>query len=577
MSSSPDRIDHCLNDDLVATTGRGTAFWRSCLSPSGDFSHVEACARSLSLAIWKKFLPPDTREQDRCALVKFLQSNSQCETWSDTSMTSGDEELLGTVKAELWEFFNPGGYQLLNLDRAFLNGRCGPGASIGALNGDAYTKLFASRTTSGSPALVKHYQANVCRWPTWLSAEKYRSEYLGATRIVDGSLLSFVPKNDSISRAICTEPSLGMFYQLGYGQIITRRLKSRYGIHLDSQPNVNRELARTGSSGDHSWCTIDLESASDTISLKMCEFLLPKEALEHLRLCRSTHTHYRGRTYPLHMISSMGNGFTFPLQTAIFAAVVAAVYSTVGLPLLRGGHVNFGVFGDDIVIHRRAWPRVIRVLALLGFRVNTAKSFSEGPFRESCGHDYFKGRNVRGVYLRSLTTMQDRYAAINALNEFTARTGFSLPCTVQCIASSVDKSIEVPLWEDPSSGIRIPRSMLTSQTLDSVLKSNRRKAVVQGVRYKRYVSQRKSLRICGEYIYASRKGRILYNPAGLLTAAVAGWIDSAGLPVRETEQVKWRAKWSACSFWDRWIVGGSVTGADDWRRLRDAVYDNLKS
>lgn len=580
MSSSPDRIDHCLDNDLLTATGRGVAFWRSCASPSGEFSHLEACARSLALSIWKKFLPSDSREQDRRALVKFLTCNSQCGTWSDTSSTSLDEEILGSVKAELWDFFNPGGYPLLNLDHAFLLGRNGPGAAVGALNGDAYTKLFASPLTSASSALVKHYQANVERWPTWRDAEETRSQHLGAPRVVDGSLLSFVPKNDTISRVICAEPSLSMFYQLGIGEIITRRLRAKFGIDLATQPNVNRELARTGSDGNHSWCTIDLESASDTISLRMCEALLPKEAMAILRLCRSPVTHVRGSTVPLSMISSMGNGFTFPLQTAIFAAAVSAVYCSVGLPLLRGGFVNFGVFGDDIVIHRRAWDRLVRLLGILGFRVNTAKSFSEGPFRESCGHDYFKGRNVRGVYLQSLQTMQDRYAAINALNEFTARTGLSLPETVQCIASSVDKSIEVPLWDDPSSGIRIPLSMLTRRTLDARVQDGpRKRPVFWGVAYKRYTFVPKRLPICTDFIYASRKGRILYNSAGLLTAAVAGWVDSSGLPVRlqQADVGKWKKKRASCSFWNDLAAGTSLTGRDSWRQLEAAVYENLKS
>jgi hypothetical protein len=567
MSISPDRLDHCLDLDLIDATGSGAAFWRSCSSPSGDFSHIEASARSLSLSLWKKFLPRDSRAQDARALVKFDMSNSLCQTWTDTSSTTLDEELLGSVKSELWSFFNPNGYPLLDLDHAFLLGRCGPGSSLRAVNGDAYTKLFASPLTCSSRALVKHYQANVLRWPTWRESEEFRSLNLGAPDIVDGSLLSFVPKNDTISRAICTEPALNMFYQLGIGQVITRQLNRRYGIYLETQPDVNRELARTGSSGEHSWSTLDLESASDTISLRMCEAILPKEAMAVLRILRSPVTHYKGRTIPLYMISSMGNGFTFPLQTAIFSAAVSAVYDSVGLPLLRGRAVNFGVFGDDIVIHRLAWTRLTRLLAALGFIVNTAKSFSEGPFRESCGHDYFKGRNVRGVYLRSLETMQDRFAAINALNEFTARTGLSLPRTCRALYSTVDKSMEVPLWEDPSSGLRIPLSMLTQRSLDPEL---------WGYRYKRYVPKRKTLKICTDFIYASRKGRVLYNSAGLLTAAVAGWVDSSGLPVRE-DVGRWKRKRASCSFWDSDALGSSLPRGESWRRLEDAVYANLKA
>ncbi len=542
-------------------------FFRQLEAPLPDFTSLMWQAYSLSKSLTRKLIPSSTSMQDQACLEKFDTCNKQCREWNLVMNTSLDEELVGTVKSVLYDFFNPRGYPLASWDDIFLRGRCGPGASVGSDGNDFYSKLFSSLLTSSSPFLVNHYEHNVSRWPTWQAAELNRRKQYGRSTLINGSKLSFVPKNDRISRSICTEPVLNMFYQLGFGSIMESRLISRFGIDLSTQPDINRELAATGSKGS-SWCTIDLESASDTISLELCRVLLDSDTFQKLVIMRSPATSHKGGVRQLHMISTMGNGFTFPLQTAIFAAVVEAVYLSLDIPLLKGNFVNFGVFGDDIIIDRRAWNRVLRLLALLGFRVNTAKSFNEGPFRESCGHDYIDGQNIRGVYPRRLREPQDFYAFINALNDFTARTGFLLPNACRWLLSRVDRSMEIPAWEDPSGGIRTPLALVRSKRI------YRR---TQSYLYDRLEPLRRSIPIKEDYIYADRRGRKrLYNPDGLLIAMLQGMALSSGLPCRlATDRRPWRRKRLSCSSWDRLQLDSTLMGGFDWRRWESAVYSNF--
>ncbi len=52
-------------------------------------------------------------------------------------------------------------------------------------------------------------------------------------------------------------------------------------------------------------------------------------------------------------------------------------------------------------------------LQLCGFTVNSSKSFTDGPFRESCGHDYYKGIDIRPVYTKTMLTWRDVFRVHN--------------------------------------------------------------------------------------------------------------------------------------------------------------------
>jgi hypothetical protein len=165
------------------------------------------------------------------------------------------------------------------------------------------------------------------------------------------------------------------------------------------------------------------------------------------------------------MISTMGNGFTFPLQTIIFASAVRAVYQMMGLDSFCP-RTQFGVFGDDIIVKKEAYAFLIRSLSKLGFKVNDDKSFNTGPFRESCGYDWYNGHFVRGVYIRSLETASDVYSAINRLNRWSALSGVRLSNTVKILLAKV-KTLEIPFSEAIDGGIQVPFKMTKPKVSNS--------------------------------------------------------------------------------------------------------------
>lgn len=437
--------------------------------------HRSYAMQSLSKSIVKKFHNERSdRVRDDRALQLFLQCNETCRNFNTLAPARLDEEyILGEMRNLLWDFFNPRCNKvavgdslyreplLLNRTAIALQFGWGNGSNIGAKSTDFYTKSSTSTMASTSQGLVDLFRQDISITSRlWSDVEESRSRVRGY-EIVQGSRLSFVPKSTEISRTICTEPLLNMLYQQGIGRIIESRLREVFGIDFSIQPARNARLARIGSV-DGKFGTIDLSSASDTISMNLCNQIIPREAMNWLRLCRSPVTILPdGGVQELHMISSMGNAFTFPLQTTIFACLVAAAYRIYDIPIIRPDEAtdgNFAVFGDDIIVDHRVYDAVVRCLGVLGFTVNRNKSFNEGLFRESCGSDWYCGHNIRGVYISRLLTDGDVYSAINRLNRWSAFHGIPLVNTVGYLRRGC-RFIGVPYDEADDAGIKVPLAL----------------------------------------------------------------------------------------------------------------------
>jgi hypothetical protein len=215
--------------------------------------------------------------------------------------------------------------------------------------------------------------------------------------------------------------------------------------------------------------TIDLESASDSMSLRMLEEFLPKSFMGFLNRFRSPSTSLPdGSMAVLNMVSTMGNGFTFPLMTSVISCAVSAVYKYLGVKCemhaRRWSLRNFAVFGDDIIVDKRVSRHVVHLLTLLGFVVNSEKTYVEGPFRESCGVDAFLGTDVRPVYIRQLNTLQDAFVAVNNLNYWSAKTGVPLRNLTRFILARFPQALEwaVPPIDGMDAGIHLPLELSRS-------------------------------------------------------------------------------------------------------------------
>lgn len=205
-----------------------------------------------------------------------------------------------------------------------------------------------------------------------------------------GDSISFVRKNATSLRPISIGPTLNVYMQLGVGTFLANRLK-KWGINLTDQ-TVNSNLACWGSlTGD--LATLDLKSASALLSRMLVMDLIPHDLYLLLDRLRCKDYLLDDTLYTYEMFSGMGNGFTFPLQTIIFHALAVAVCDELGV-----SSAWCATYGDDMIVPVEVYDTLCAVLNDLGLIVNGDKSFATGPFRESCGGQYYDGHDIRPVY-----------------------------------------------------------------------------------------------------------------------------------------------------------------------------------
>jgi hypothetical protein len=519
-------------------------------------------ARHMLDSFTKKFVSHSDAADVR-ALHTFLASNKKCEGWrnplDDEATSESDRMLLGQFSKLMEDFFlvDLGADAELSWANICEDARSGPGSAIGARNGSFYAKHFSSQLTASSQSLINIYQAHGWLYPEFHIAESIRAEEFGAPLLVGGSRTCFVPKTADISRMICIEPGINMYLQLGLGSLIEKRLRRFFSIDLARQPSINRWLAKLGSEqpdGDRSFATIDLSSASDSIALGLLGSYVPNEWQSAILELRSCKTSVGGDSVELKMVSTMGNGFTFPLQTAIFSCIAAACvtldnrsHKAVCLDDLTR---DFSVFGDDIVVDKKYCHRVMRLLDLLGFQANAAKTFQSGLFRESCGHDYYNGYNVRPVYLRKMNSDQDIAVLINLLNEWSARTNIRVPRTVGLLWTYFrSKPYIVPFDENMDAGIKVPGSLIEPLFKKRGYDIRRDKNL--SISYKRWVARPRKIRI-GEGTVHVPKGarRLIYNPPGLLQAYLRGEICNGTISIRANGGIPYGTKSAVTPWWD---------------------------
>lgn len=432
------------------------------------YTPTEVAANLLYRDVLKKYVSRRSNATKKAALDAFLDVNEKCARWESRPTSWQDDLLLGNVREILYRFFfEDGDRTILDVPLGDIPVDLGPGFSYGSDGTSFFEKYLDGPLACTDPALIPVYDRLVASNPAWLDAEIRRTLVHGNPRVVSGSTLSFVPKNDKTDRTINIEAAINMLLQLGFGKLISERLRGFFGISLSTQQFKNRRLALYGSACGKS-VTIDLKQASDSMSMLMMSEQLPGRVFDTLCAVRSSFIEVNGSWQRLNMIGTMGNGFTFPLQTTLFAAVVKSAFAVSGFPCYDpspdqdGRTGNWGVFGDDIICPQAIAGLVVRLLGLLGFTVNEDKSFLEGPFRESCGADFYKGVDVRAVHIERLDVVQDRFVALNLLGRWMAKTGIHLPRTLKLLFRSVPKNY-VPVWESDDAGIHVPSSMIREE------------------------------------------------------------------------------------------------------------------
>lgn len=541
--------------------------------------HRFAC-RNMRRTLLSKFADDGLATADQAAIDLFLVNNERVRSVQLPSLglhPSQDcdpqmHRILTDIREHLWRFFHydrAGLDPVLTVEEILFNGDFGPGASQDASGTDFVAKIGCSTMSYSSGYWLEAWKHLACSNPTTCRCENHRDLLCGARRR-RSSKLNCVPKKAEISRTIATENLLDMYVQKGIGKLISDRLASVHSLDLTDQPAINRTLARIGS-WEGGFGTIDLSMASDSISLQLLRALFPRNVAEILLSASVRYTLLPdGREVELGMVSTMGNGFTFPLQTLLFTEVVKAVYRELRIDILdaRRGYrhdtpvgcfvadferlPNWAVFGDDIIVDDEAYHLVVAVLSQLGFVVNNEKSYSEGPFRESCGGDYYHGHQVRGVYIKTLKTPHDFDIAFNLVYEWCCDHGVHLKRVLSYLYQRSTK-VEVPLWSDVDHGVRTPFSLVT---LDMVFNGSRRWHQVYGLcgslAYQGWRARSKKFR------YSEEVDRIGLLDAAHYLAFLKGVLRDGVVSVRET-RASYTKRWIVIPNWDAPPDGVLVT------------------
>jgi hypothetical protein len=355
-------------------------------------------------------VPGSTEEARRsAALAAWRDGEASCYTANErlspylVSPLSGDApaEFLRRVRRRLLSWLR----HAPDDDELKKRARHGPGTTFSSqvanpTAADKYSEVMSLT----SNAVVHMLNLAGTKW-MGLTSSKFRESLDDCIEVTRGNRHAVVPKTALTHRNIAIEPTLNIYFQLAVGNAMRSRMRKYAGWDLDNAASIHREMARRGSV-DGSFATIDLSNASDSLCKNLVRILLrddnesgsPRAGswLSVMEDLRSPRTRVDGRWHLLEKFSSMGNGYTFELESCVFAAIAAECL------VLRGhepvlGH-NLFVFGDDIIVPADTFKLVVDTLQWCGFKANSKKTYGTGPFRESCGGDFFSGVPVRGYY-----------------------------------------------------------------------------------------------------------------------------------------------------------------------------------
>lgn len=273
----------------------------------------------------------------------------------------------------------------------------------------------------------------LCKDTPWLNTWWRRAEAFGLPcyKLVDHERYFTVTKEATTDRSCALGPSANIVCQLAVGRVIRQRLQ-RFGLLVNpvkdhqvecimsnARPEVSvilKTRTRISSETKHQlWAqqgsidgdkaTVDFSRASDTVARLLVRFCATDEwfdLLDSLR-CHKIQVDFdtdgvdlpdgETRQVLLEKFSSMGNGFTFELETAIFYAIARAVCDD---------DEEVSVYGDDVILPSHRASDFLSVAKFCGFTPNIQKTYSTGIFRESCGGDFLLGQNIRPYFQKEI-------------------------------------------------------------------------------------------------------------------------------------------------------------------------------
>lgn len=220
-----------------------------------------------------------------------------------------------------------------------------------------------------------------------------------------------VPKTAKSPRLIASEPVAHMYVQQHIWRFCREELSRIFGTDfIDfSKQSRSADLVLSASL-TRDLATVDLSSASDRLSCWTVERLFRRNPTLLTALHAARTRYLRDDVskvqnfLPLKKFASQGSATNFPIQSICYLiiAIGACIDGRVTWQKIRNLRHQVRVYGDDIIIPKTGYVRLVAVMESLQLKVNKAKSYVNGHFRESCGTDGFMGCCVTPVSPKTL-------------------------------------------------------------------------------------------------------------------------------------------------------------------------------
>jgi hypothetical protein len=382
-------------------------------------SHDAIFAVRQACLLYKKVNLPCTDKRIEAAFDGYIQCDQEVRD-RDRNLHRSLYERFGCISDVLW------GSSLQSVNLVVRRGthvpRHGPGATAQRISGN---RKFSIKEWHSR--LDVFFPSDVFCIPSWNAVESLeRIDFLEPDAERPVRVIT-VPKTLKTPRIIAIEPVCMQYTQQSILEILVPALERSPLLSgslgfTDQRPN--QELALSSSSTGAS-STLDLSEASDRVSnllvLRMLDML--PDLSGAVQSCRSTTADVPGHgVKPLAKFASMGSALCFPIESMVFLTIVLSAIlrdqvAPVTLKSIKRALKGVRIYGDDIIVPTEYAHTVIRELSDFGLKVNTAKSFVTGKFRESCGMDAYDGTNVRPTYVRRLFP-QSRHDTENVISLF---------------------------------------------------------------------------------------------------------------------------------------------------------------
>ena len=368
--------------------------------PCGDSIYA---VRQLTL-MFSKIALPCSDARNRLALSRYVE----CEQEVRESDRTTPPSLLSELSRVALLLF---GDVLSDVDKAVYDGsltpKHGPGSTADKLLGNK--KFDQSEWTE---RLERVFPYGDFAMPNWRFSYRLLSTTFLEPRDERPVKVILVPKTLKTPRIIAVEPTCMQYMQQAVCERLVVNLEKSKILSgmigfLDQVPN--RTLAMEGSvSGE--LATLDLSEASDRVSNQHVRALLKffPHLSEAVDATRSRKADVPGHgVLRLAKFASMGSALCFPMEAMVFSAIIFIAIASVHKRRLTvreiiSQHGRVRVYGDDLIVPVRYMQSVVSHLEAFGLKVNTAKSFGTGKFRESCGAEYYDGRDVSIVKVRTV-------------------------------------------------------------------------------------------------------------------------------------------------------------------------------